>query len=145
MIYNSITTLPLNIYDKISKTGNLEFLGIGSEKERAEAWENINREFFEEFGLVDKEIEQIRSRIRVAKHMLNYYFNNDKFAKTLADIEIAKQSMYQLKTETNSLIKACVLISKSLEMRIDYNNVTVGEFFHYVNLAEELSKTKNKK
>jgi hypothetical protein len=72
--------------------------------------------------------------------MKKYYLENDAFSKTLANLELQKKEL-NTKNEKNSYLKICVTISKILEMRIDYSSITVGEFFHYVKLAEEISKS----
>lgn len=138
MIYNSISTLPLKIYDSISRTGNIKLLADGnySEQEILMAWDNINKEFFTEFGYEGTKKTELANKLRYLKHMATYYLKGDKFAKTLAKIEEQKIEIKQ----GGSFLKICVSVSKALEMRIDYNTVSVGEFFHYLKLAEEISK-----
>jgi len=141
--YNSITNLPLRIYEKITKDGDLKHLKIdgGSNQELLEAWETINKEFFEEFGVADSEQIMMLAKIAKMKYLIDYFLNGNKFAKTLASIEEEKIVMYSgNKGGGASFLKLCVNVSKALEMRIDYGTVTVGEFFHYAKLAEEINK-----
>jgi hypothetical protein len=142
-IYNSISELPLKIFNKIVETGNLKLLiieGEYSDLDVIEAWNSINKEFFNEFGISFEEKEQLKAKIRYINHMKKYYLENDAFSKTLANLELQKKEL-NTKNEKNSYLKICVTISKILEMRIDYSSITVGEFFHYVKLAEEISKS----
>lgn len=139
-MYKSIKTLPLTIFEEIGKTGNLTLLGKGTAEETLEAWNSINREFFEEFGVKDKQIEQIRSKIRYLKHMTKYYLDGDKFSRTLANLELSKEEIGKSKSKGVSYLKICVNLSKILEFRLDYNSLSTAEFFHYMELAEEISK-----
>jgi hypothetical protein len=146
-IYKSITELPLKVFDKIIQNGDLKLLiidGEFSDLEVVEAWDNINREFFNEFGMSFDEKENLKAKIRYINHMKKYYLQNDVFSKTLANLELQKLEI-NTKNKNTSYLKICVTVSKILEMRIDYSAITVGEFFHYVKLAEEISKTYKQK
>lgn len=140
-MYSSIKTLPLSVFEEICKTGNLTLLGEGSTEETLSAWENINREMFEEFGTKDKQQQNLLSKIRYLRHMTKYYLTGDRFSRTLANLEEAKMEANSTKNDKQvSYLKICVNLSKVLEFRLDYNNLSVGEFFHYMELAEEVSK-----
>ena len=143
MIYDNISELPVKIYDKILKSSNLLLLvvdGEYSDSEVVEAWDRINKELFEEFGVKDGHKENLLSRIRYIEHLKKYYLTGERFAKTLANLELAKRPT---DGEAHSYVKVCTSLSGVLKFRIDYNAVTTSEFFHYLELAESISKQHN--
>lgn len=154
MIYKDIEELPLRVYDKISKTGNLTYL-LKEKAEEVDAemsaellgtWDDIQKQLFDQFGVDDKTIYVLRRKIDYIQSMKDYYLDVDKMGKTFADI--IQQEIDSLSNEqdgSSSMIKTVVIISKSLDMRLDYNSLTVAEFYEYMKLAEEINKAKSKK
>jgi hypothetical protein len=118
-IYNSIGELPLKIFDKITTSGNIKLLVIDGEYSEIEiitAWDTINREFYNEFGISFNEKEELKAKIRYITHMKNYFINNDLFSKTLADLEKEKQKINKSKG-TTSYLKMCVLLNRNTYIR----------------------------
>lgn len=138
MLYKSIVELPLKVFAEINKTGNLTLLGEGTAEEVMYAWDCINKELFDEFGISNKERDNLAARVRHVEYMRKYYLKGDKESRTLARAEEAEMAIR--KGTPESMLKLCTRVSKVLEMRIEYNTVTVGEFFHYVQLANEILK-----
>lgn len=150
-VYNDISELPLRVFDKIQQSGNISYLIEGykgeelSETQTIEllaAWDGIERQLFDEFGIDDDAIVRMRLTIDYIKHMQKYYIHGDAMSKTFADVaeRRLRENGGEGDATPNSLIKTVVRLSKSLEMRLDYNDMTVIEFYYYLDLAKEVSK-----
>lgn len=137
MFYDSIASLPLKVYDKIvSGEGDLRLLDsegkIENETRLRDAWENINKEFFKEFGVEDRQLVILKHKSKYIQLMGDFYLNGDRMARTMANIERDAWNAIAGKGENESYLKVCVELSKALKLRIDYNTISVGEFFHYI-------------
>jgi len=160
MIYESIKELPLKVFDQIQQTSDLRYLIAGfvlKKKEPANAlpegitheeilqsWENIQREFYDSFGIKENEKRLMEVKVRYLNHLYQYHLAGDKFSKTLAKLEEQRLQMMTVAPTSKksvSLMKVCVSLSKTLEFRVDYNSINTAEFFYYIELSEEISKS----
>jgi hypothetical protein len=138
MLYNNIDELPLKLFEKISTTGDIKLLGEGTPEQILQAWDDIQRQFFDSFKMKDKQKNTLLAKADYLNLMMDYFETGDSFSRTMANIELAMIDITEGKH--TPFIKICVSLSKALEMRVDYNSITTSEFFYYIDLAEETAK-----
>lgn len=130
--YDSIETMPIYNWNKIVETGELKYLFVNGgrvTKKHAEVWEQIQNEYFKEFG-IDPEFKK---RIRLMKEVVSL---NDEFIQTgdrfiLNLINIAELDLKAQKEIKN--IRFYDLLDKVMSVKkcyIDPKQYTVIQWYY---------------
>jgi len=87
MIYKDLETLPIGVFDKVTRTGDLTLLVVDEKApdNLENIWEGINEQYFEEYGIP----KHIENYIEYMKEWLDYmveiYVDGRKDLQVFAD------------------------------------------------------------
>ncbi len=141
--YNTIDTLPVFNYGKISELEDLRYLIIQSdyfelpkitEKETAElfnVWENINDEIINYVGISEDYKSILRIKKAIALMKVDMITTGDKSLETLIELKQIelKNSYPQAKQELDESI---IYIESVLKIPIDVMKCSVKKYFSYI-------------
>lgn len=139
-MYDSIDNLPVYLFDKINKTGNLLLLNKGSlkhsQKQLETAWTKINNEYINKFGISETFEQWLLKQTEIVEHYRKAYCEGQRhelnFAK-IKEIECA-QLLEKENTDFNELVS---IASKYMNRRIDTKKETVTEFYSILKLMSK--------
>lgn len=141
--YNTIDTLPIFNYGKISELEDLRYLIIQSdyfelpkitEKETEElfkAWEHINDEIINYVGISEDYKSILRIKKAIALMKVELITTGDKSLETLIELKQIelKNSYPQAKQELDESI---IYIESALKIPIDVMKCSVKKYFSYI-------------
>lgn len=138
--YNSIDNCPIGVFQSILKKGDLNNLiikGKPSIKKLNEAWENIYDEYLKLYGIPQGFQDYCNKKIQAG----------EMYAESLIEGQSWKRAIYEmLNEEAESAIsnqraeefeKVLAYTSKKVGFRINPKEMTVREFYGYLNLASD--------
>lgn len=148
--YNTIDTLPIFNYGKISELEDLRYLIIQSdyfelpkitEKETAElfnVWENINDEIINYVGISEDYKSILRIKKAIALMKVDMITTGDKSLETLIELKQIelKNSYPQAKQELDESI---IYIESALKIPIDVMKCSVKKYFSYIKFISKKS------
>lgn len=140
--YHDFETLLLSDWEKAVK-GDLTRLRIsgGTPELDIEAWERINDQHGEEFGLDKKHIQYLRLVKKIAILELDYIVKEDEFIKNL--IEIAQEELEnvlkKMQGNNTSIQDTLFALSERAGYRITASTITVKDFFGMINYYSKKS------
>ena len=140
-MYSSIDDLPVFIFNKINKTGDLNLLKKGSlkkvnQKQLEQTWAKIYNEFIKEFGISDKFKEWIEKQKQVINHYCQAYVHGQKHELNFARIK-EEEARLLLAEEEMSFEEVFSSVSKFMGFRLPFKETTVREFYGYLKLMEK--------
>lgn len=138
-VYRSIDELPVAIFDRINKSGDLQLLVIGKKKyttqQLEKCWEIIYDEFIQEFGISQQFITYL-TKMRIAiGYYIKAYIEGDKPAINLARANVVEAEAIYKETNTTSNNNIYAIVSKYMGFRINPNEISTREFYNYLRLA----------
>ena len=141
--YNTIDTLPIFNYGKISELEDLRYLIIQSdyfelpkitEKETAElfkAWENINDEIINYVGISEDYKSILRIKKAIALMKVELITTGDKSLETLIELKQLELKNYYPQKK-NELDESIIYIESALKIPVDIMKCTVKKYFSYL-------------
>lgn len=138
-VYRSIDELPVAIFDRINKSGDLQLLVCGKKKystqQLEKCWEIIYDEFIQEFGISQQFITYL-TKMRIAiGYYIKAYIEGDKPAINLARANVVEAEAIYKETNTTSNNNIYAIVSKYMGFRINPNEISTREFYNYLRLA----------
>lgn len=143
--YNSIDTMPTFNYLKVVDEDNITFIikkkGLFGNHEKA--FENIQRQLVDRFGLSESFIEIIELQKEIIALKCEVAISGDKFNNTFIRIheEDLKQKLEQKSLKSNELK---ILIEKWIGFKLNLHELSVSEWFSYLHQYSEFNKQNNK-
>ncbi len=143
--YNSIDTMPTFNYLKVVDEDNITFMikkkGLFGNHEKA--FENIQRQLVDRFGLSESFIEIIELQKEIIALKCEVAISGDKFNNTFIRIheEELKQKLEQKSLKSNELK---ILIEKWIGFKLNLHELSVSEWFSYLHQYSEFNKQNNK-
>lgn len=141
--YNTIDTLPIFNYGKISELEDLRYLIIQpdyfelptiTEKETAElfkAWEHINDEIINYVGISEDYKSILRIKKAIALMKVELITTGDKSLETLIELkQIELKNSYPQKK--NELDESIIYIESVLKIPVDVMTCSVKKYFSYI-------------
>ena len=141
--YNTIDTLPIFNYGKISELEDLRYLIIQSdyfelpkitEKETAElfkAWEHINDEIIDYVGISEDYKSILRIKKAIALMKVELITTGDKSLETLIELKQLELKNYYPQKK-NELDESIIYIESVLKIPIDVMTCSVKKYFSYI-------------
>lgn len=143
--YDSIDTMPTFNYLKVVDEDNITFMirkkGLFGNHEKA--FENIQRQLVDRFGLSESFIEIIELQKEIIALKCEVAISGDKFNNTFIRIheEELKQKLEQKSLKSNELK---ILIEKWIGFKLNLHELSVSEWFSYLHQYSEFNKQNNK-
>ena len=141
--YNTIDTLPIFNYGKISELEDLRYLIIQpdyfelpkiTEKETAElfkAWEHINDEIINYVGISEDYKSILRIKKAIALMKVELITTGDKSLETLIELkQLELKNSYPQKK--NELDESIIYIESVLKIPVDVMTCSVKKYFSYI-------------
>lgn len=144
--YTSIHTCPMQAWRKVTQTGDLHGLhisGLKSERKALKAYDAIQREYIETFGLPDEYMYYLQ---QAQQGLAEYYEATkgrevDRWKMTLANI-ILTEAKQLLKTGPGDSFPVVLAnVSKHMGFAIDLDRTTIAQFYGYI---EAINKASNR-
>lgn len=149
--YNTIDTLPVFNYGKISELEDLRYLIIQSdyfelpkitEKETAElfnVWENINDEIINYVGISEDYKSILRIKKAIALMKVDMITTGDKSLETLIELKQLELKNYYPQKK-NELDESIIYIESALKIPIDVMKCSVKKYFSYIKFISKKNK-----
>jgi hypothetical protein len=137
--------MPTFNYLKVVDEDNITFMikkkGLFGNHERA--FENIQRQLVDRFGLSESFIEIIELQKEIIALKCEVAISGDKFNNTFIRIheEELKQKLEQKSLKSNELK---ILIEKWIGFKLNLHELSVSEWFSYLHQYSEFNKQNNK-
>jgi hypothetical protein len=136
--FNSIDELPIWNWWKCSESGNLIYLRKNSNYEGEdysafELWEDLNNQYFEEYGIGIRLIELMKLKKKWIIKKVDYLVNNNRFALTELDIIEAQM---QDNADSGSTVKnsdTIIFLEEKLGFPLDVKKTSVKKYYDYIN------------
>ena len=133
--YQSIRECPILAWQEVSGKGDLKALHLGGwyrESKAFEAYEKMNAEFVEEFGIPASYQQYLREMGRAAWELSKAY-NGEIWLRPIAKSREAQaQSLFEAIPKAD-FKKTLSQVSREMGFRVDPKQVSVFEFYGYVN------------
>lgn len=137
--YNSIQNLPIALYEQIQESSNINLLIIDNNKVDVDvlvrAWEIISNEIIKHFGISNNYKAYISHLQEALNNYAMYVKTNDKMHITMAQINVVLAQKQNVKQDGN-LFDNCAKLSKHYGFRINPQEITVMEYYSYINNME---------
>lgn len=144
--YSTIYELPILKFNKCIKENNLNHLvieGRYSKDELLPIWEGIQSEIIIEFGVDENYKRFIRLMKMRSKELIRVWIKGEKYRMAFANIYLERANKIVEKKESN-LTENLAIISKAMNSRLPYQEVTVAEYFSYIKLLEKQASQNGK-
>lgn len=136
--YNSISNLPLYIWEEIHKTNKLSYLiktkvEVKNCPQLASIWANIYNEYLLEFGLSEKYNDILNLKRQIAIKQAEYIITNDRILLTYINLD--KENLKVLTkpiAKVSNFRENIINIEKIQGVKINPMNITVLEYFNYL-------------
>ena len=145
--YDSCDDLPMSIFIKVTETGDVLLLSKTenvSYNKVVEAWSKIKEEFFEKYA--DKSYSDRYYRL-LAKyyHLIITTTLNNNDIKSTVELKKVERELEAMTKEGNDVdyYKVKIWIEQILGFYLDFEKVTVREFFVYVETARQIVENRN--
>jgi hypothetical protein len=126
--YNSIDNCPITVFDEICSTSNVSLLGWTEKEENWKAWENINKQYTDTYGV--SEDYKMLVKLRLICFNLRKEILSGKIWKKPFLVERERQ-IEELANKTKSdIYESITMISQILGMQLDMK-ITIREFMAY--------------
>jgi len=132
--YNNIDTMPIYNYLQIVEHGNNSALikkpGF-FKRNFIKAFENIQRQLVDRFGISEPYMEQLELRQEIAALECDVAITDNRFNNLFINIKKTRlKALQERKGNTTDEIK--IMIEKDLKFYISLHKITVAEWFSYV-------------
>lgn len=142
--YNSIDTLPIAIWFKVSETKDLKHLIIsGKPKDAhlAKCWFDIMSEYIELFGLNEDYKELIEARQNLILSEIQYALTKDRTELNFiqmykVDVKIIEDRMNMSSSKSDSF-KLIASVEKYLGFKINEQSLSTRKFYNYIEISKD--------
>lgn len=140
-LYRSIGDLPVALFDKINRTGDVSLLIKSRKKgeklpDLEKAWEGIYDEFIAEFGLSEIFITYLSQMHLAIQYYKQGYIDGNRAMINLAKVKrYEAEELYKENSKAPSNIYA--IVSKYMGFRVDPQTISTREFYQYLKLASQ--------
>ncbi len=135
--YNSIHNLPIYNWNQIHKTSDFGYLLKNYEKVQHdglnELWIKIYDEYIKEFGLSKEYQNILKLKINIAKQKADYIVTSDRVKLNFIALDEAKLKEIETKEAPDTFRKTLMHIEKSQGVKMNDKQLSVYEFYHYIN------------
>lgn len=149
--YESIDDLPLYNWIKI-QDGHLEYVRVGYDPRSAgsdritdqdhKAWEKINDEYIERWGLGKLKEKMLKSMVKKAQAELEFCISGDRFKLTQAELEEKKlEQMMGNAGHGITIEQTLIHVSKWIGQWIKPKEISTQEYFLLIQELERYNKT----
>lgn len=141
--YNSIDNCPILIWDKITQTGDLKYLlKRGKVTDSAiKHYENINAQLIDNFGISDKYFDILRLRIKIEQMWLKVIDKDERYLiAQIQPLERELETKMKVDLSKSNIRMSLMAIEKNMSIKLNYNKVTIREFYDYCKFLEEINK-----
>jgi hypothetical protein len=126
--YNSIDNCPITVFDEICSSGNVSLLKWEDKEKNWQAWERINRQYTDTYGV--SEDYKMLVKLRLICFNLRKEILSGKIWKKPFLVERERQ-IEELANKTKSdIYESITMISQILGMQLDMK-ITIREFMAY--------------
>jgi len=142
-MYKTIYDLPVWNFDMINKTGKFFYLYKDENKHNDEnndkhlelIWEDLYDEFIKKFGVSEEFKKYINLKVQEMEILYDVYIKDEKWKMPFAIIKNREaEEIFSSTSNNGSSIYA--IVSKYMGFRVVPKEVTVNEFYEYLNLAK---------
>ena len=126
--------MPVAIFSKIMRTGNVSMIGKGSAAELEKAWIEIFDEYLEAFGLGEYE-QYLKLQQEATRLYFKAYCQGQMHLVTIAELKQREAELVISSNDSLSLEKAAAVVSKFMGFRVNPAEVSVKEFYTYLQLS----------
>ena len=135
--YNSIDTCPIILFVKIQegkKTKlDLCFEGKATEKEAIQAWDELYKEYVEEFGISAEYAYYLRQKALLCEYYANLIVEGQNWFKTIILVKEAEIKILESKFDSSlDLNEILGKLAKKMGFAINISKTTIREFYSYV-------------
>lgn len=140
VLYESISTLPIQYWFDIHETNDLTLLAKKGKRfydleKLKNTWEAINDEYLEEFGLPYEVELKLNQRIKAAKYKAKYIIENKRHYLTHAIV--AEESVnFNHGNEKVNLQNNLTLMTKYYKVKISAMETSTSEYYSFKKLIE---------
>lgn len=135
--YDSIHSCPMQAWRKVTQTGDLQALHISgwrSERKARKAYDAIQTEYIETFGLPDEYIMYLQ---QAQQGLAEYYEATkhnkvDRWKMTLANIILTEAKQILKTGPGDSFPVVLANVSKHMGFPIDLDRTTIAQFYGYI-------------
>ena len=139
-LYDSIQTMPINIWFKIHETSDLKHLIIDGEpkdNELNEAWDKAYSEYIKEFGVSDNFKDYLEVKRLLIYQQIDYTLDPSPINDTRLKMAQIEHDTYFDKVEGQKISVTFAQIDKYLGVQTDKNKMTVMEYYGYLKARNE--------
>lgn len=141
----NIDEFPVGLFHKILQTGDLGLLGGVRVKYREDAWANLFDGYIKSCGLS----ETYKQYLELKSEAIDYYFksfiNGDKHFETMAEVKERQAEAIAAENQSADFDTLAASVSKFMGFRIDTMEVSIKEFYSYVELMQASIKNHGRK
>lgn len=141
--YTSIEDLPIGVWWKVNKTGDVTLLLLSEEKQTEkvidyciEMWDTIRDEHIQVFGMSHAFEDYLRQLNKVSIKRANFAISQNGLDKTWLAIEEKELADMMPKKQQNDY-KVKLTIERALGITIDPRVYTVMEYYTAIQVAQE--------
>ena len=136
--FNSIDELPIWNWWKCSETSNLIYLHKNSDYKKEdlslfELWEDLNNQYFDEFGIGDRLVELMRLKKKWIIKKADYLLNENRFALTELDIIEAEMQDNSSSANMAKNSDTIIFLEEKLGREINPKEISVKKYYDYIN------------
>ena len=137
--YNSISNLPIGVWDAIHESRDVTLLAAKKKKKYnteklLNAWENILDEYLKKFGMSEESKNSFEARKRAAIYKAKYIIENKRHYLTHAQIELENIN-FNKRYKSVDLDESLAVLTKHYGIKMTPINTTVSEYFTYIKTA----------
>lgn len=150
-MYDSIETLPADLWFKILKTNKLELLIFKKEKkvnrkQLKRIWNKIYKEYFNEFGITDK-IKLYYNELRNIELLkLEKLIQNKQYLTAkIAILERNLSEKMRINDKSISIETTIITLEQYFKVPINLNEITTKKYFTYIQIYENYVKEQKTK
>jgi hypothetical protein len=151
--YDSVENIPIYNYWKTEETGELKYLAIGKNYEKAffydpaealKAWDKVNKSYLDVFGVSDHYKDVLMLQREVVLNDYIWHTQREPIAKVYAR-EAQKQLDSMKKDESVQVDKndQIFMIEKEMGFEVDIKTMTIKKFYSYIKAINKLAKKIN--
>lgn len=141
--YSSIDNCPILVWDKLTQTGDLKYLVKRGKLTNSATrhYENINAQLIDNFGISDKYFDILRLRIKIEQMWLKVIDKDERYLiAQIQPLERELEAKMKVDLSKSNIRMSLMAIEKNMSIKLNYNTVTIREFYDYCKFLEEINK-----
>ena len=126
--------MPVAIFSKVMRSGDLSLIGSAPAAELEKAWIKIFDEYLEAFGLGEYE-QYLKLQQEATRLYFKAYCQGQMHLVTIAELKQREAELVISSNDSLSLEKAAAVVSKFMGFRVNPLEISVKEFYTYLQLS----------